>query len=115
MFFGCENLEKIYSQFDWTTNEPNTWNMFTGCTKLTGGQGTVCSGEAETDFDEFARPDGLAGEPGYFTAIIELYTEYIDEFGVLVYYCDKQRGARTGIVELYEPHRTEIQRIQRVY
>ena len=106
MFEGCESLEKIYSQFDWTTYAPNTWNMFAGCTQLKGGKGTVCTGERDRDYDEYAHPDGLRGKAGYFISLIEVYTVATvekDNLVVLTYYCDDQRGGRDGVVkEVYD-------------
>ena len=105
MFAGCSSLHTIYCQHSWNRNKPNSWQMFGGCVKLQGGQGTKCNGEDNVNAD-YAVADGLAGLQGYFTAENELYTSF-NEDGVLHYYFDRQRGAHEqyegAITEIYDP------------
>ncbi len=66
MFGGCSGLTTIYVGEEWKTeNVTDEWQMFTNCTSLVGGQGTVYNAE-HTDYS-YARIDGGAGAPGYFT------------------------------------------------
>jgi surface protein len=70
MFNGCESLEYIYGNEDWSLSKELRYstNMFNGCHKLVGGKGTAFNA-AHTDF-QYARPDGLDGEQGYFTTTL---------------------------------------------
>ena len=66
MFRGDEALETIrVSENISLTEIPESGNMFSGCEKLTGGNGTKF--DANHTDAEYARPD-KDGEPGYFTA-----------------------------------------------
>ena len=73
MFSGCSKLKTIYASDKFTTasveetDEYNqgSQNMFSGCTSLVGGNGTKYD-ESHTD-KEYARIDGGASAPGYFT------------------------------------------------
>ncbi len=65
MFYGCSNLSTIYVSDEWSTNAvTNSVNMFFGCTKLKGGNGTTYV-NSNTD-KTYAHVD-TAGNPGYFT------------------------------------------------
>ena len=67
MFSSCSKLKSIYCNGDWSTSETLTQseNMFYGCTVLVGGQGTTYDA---TKVDKtYARLDGGASAPGYFT------------------------------------------------
>ena len=69
MFFNCTNLHTIYVGDGWTTlYVGNGSNMFMGCTKIIGGNGTTCDGIGiSTPIDEtYARVD-TGDNPGYFT------------------------------------------------
>ena len=63
MFRGCESLKTIYCNDAW--NPSSSGYMFYGCTALVGGEGTKYD-DSKTDAT-YARPDGLGGQPGYFT------------------------------------------------
>ena len=71
MFKGCSSLTTIYVSDKWTgvrDTYVTTWlteNLFTGCTSIKGGSGTVYDPDAKDD-KHYARID-RAGEPGYLT------------------------------------------------
>ena len=66
MFNGCSGLTTIYVGNDWNTAAvTNGGKMFTGCSKLVGGAGTTYNA-THTDH-AYARIDGGADNPGYFT------------------------------------------------
>lgn len=66
MFSGCNNLETIYAGEGWSTDSVTvSQDMFYGCIKLTGGQGTVYD---ENHVDAaYAHIDEGLDNPGYFT------------------------------------------------
>ena len=66
MFSYCRSLTTIYVGNGWST-EKVTWGdyMFSGCRKLVGGEGTAYD-NSHTDHT-YARIDGGAEAPGYFT------------------------------------------------
>ena len=73
MFAGCTALQTIYaaSGADWGTSSTtdssnNNFPMFSGCTSLVGGNGTVY--DSSHNDATYARIDGLNGSAGYFTA-----------------------------------------------
>ena len=69
MFSGCRGLRTIYAGRGWTTeNVYDEWGegMFTGCTSLVGGMGTAY--DANHTGKTYARIDGGADNPGYFTS-----------------------------------------------
>ena len=69
MFSGCSGLTTIYAGSDWTTSAVTSGiDMFSDCTKLVGGAGTVFSPN-RVDYT-FACIDGGPNSrtPGYFTA-----------------------------------------------
>jgi hypothetical protein len=71
-FKDCPKLTTIYCDNDWAEgmtfedNDPGSlhYELFTGCTKLVGGNGTHFDA-AHSDL-LYAHPD-VAGNPGYFT------------------------------------------------
>ncbi len=68
MFKGCTGLQTIYVGNNWNTESVGSSSgMFSGCTSLTGGAGTVFNG-SYTD-KTYARVDGgpESATPGYFT------------------------------------------------
>ncbi|MBO6287288.1 MAG: BspA family leucine-rich repeat surface protein [Prevotella sp.] len=66
MFYNCKNLETIYVDDTWTMDKVSgSFMMFDGCTNLKGERGTTYD-ENHTDA-EYARVDGGASAPGYFT------------------------------------------------
>ncbi|MBQ7421816.1 MAG: BspA family leucine-rich repeat surface protein [Prevotella sp.] len=67
MFCLCSSLTTIYVGSGWSTKEVKSHDqMFAVCNSLVGGQGTAYDA-AHTD-KEYARIDGGAEAPGYFTA-----------------------------------------------
>ena len=67
MFYGANNLTTIYADYNWADFAPSTTtstDMFTGCSKLKGANGTKYS--ASSVDITYARPD-VAGTKGYFT------------------------------------------------
>ena len=64
MFYGCSSLQTIYCDGAWTPSVSN--DMFKNCTSLVGGYGTKY--DADKTDAIYARPDGLGGQLGYFTA-----------------------------------------------
>ena len=66
MFWGCAKLTTIYVASEWSTAKVEYGdNMFTGCTKLVGGAGTVYDAD-HVDYS-YAHIDGGPTNPGYFT------------------------------------------------
>ena len=68
MFYNCSSLTTIHCNNDWYKNSTSFASspyMFTGCTKLVGGNGTVYN-PSEVN-RSYAHPDKV-GNPGYFTA-----------------------------------------------
>ncbi len=66
MFNVCSKLTTIYGGDDWTTAAvTNSTNMFSGCTSLVGGKGTTF--DASHVDKAYARLDGGASSPGYFS------------------------------------------------
>lgn len=69
MFYRCKALTTIYCSTDWSfvnsLAEGGAENMFYGCTKLVGGNGTKYS--IDHVEEEYARPDEPDDYPGYFT------------------------------------------------
>ena len=68
MFYNCSSLTTIECNNDWYKNSvsfASSSYMFTGCTKLVGGNGTVYNPSEVSRF--YAHPD-KPGNPGYFTA-----------------------------------------------
>ena len=70
MFENCTELTTIYCNSEWKDVTPESplmsYHMFENCSKLVGGNGTACNGSDKINI-EYARPDGLNGEAGYFT------------------------------------------------
>ena len=66
MFRGCSSLKTIYAGDGWSTEKvQDSESMFSGCSKLVGGAGTTYNAN-HTDH-AYARIDGGAANPGYFT------------------------------------------------
>lgn len=79
MFGGCSNLERIYCPLNWYDSDDltNSQDMFYGCVKLKGGQGTLFQ-EDYTD-KHYARPDKGWTLEGYFWTISDTgYPEGIE-------------------------------------
>lgn len=101
MFCNCSSLRSIYvSEYNettgngWTTkNVTNSYNMFTGATKLVGGNGTVYN-SSYIDAT-YARID-KEGNPGYLTEINNHIT--IPELAVLSQFEGEYENIDRGIV-----------------
>ena len=66
MFMGCSGLKTIYVGNDWSTASViESILMFSGCTNLVGGMGTVYNPD-HVDAS-YAHIDGGTSNPGYFT------------------------------------------------
>ena len=67
MFGCCPNLKTIIVGNGWNTGKvTNSDRMFDSCTSLVGGNGTTYTGNNPKD-KTYARIDGSANAPGYFT------------------------------------------------
>ena len=67
MFYGSSNLRTIYVGNDWSTVAvEESYDMFTNCFSLVGGQGTTY--DANHVDKTYAHIDGGPSNPGYFTA-----------------------------------------------
>ena len=70
MFYACSSLQTIYASSAFVTSNTDAHvvfnSMFDGCASLVGGAGTKYD-STHTD-KEYARIDGGADAPGYFTA-----------------------------------------------
>lgn len=103
MFSSCSKLKSIYCNGDWSTSETLTQseNMFYGCTVLVGGQGTTYDA---TKVDKtYARLDGGASAPGYFSKKKDVYTVYDATTHTLTYYYDENFKQGNQYYELYDP------------
>jgi len=81
MFSDCPSLKTIYTGDGWSTaNVQYGGDMFTGCTSLIGGAGTRYD-ESHTDHT-YARIDGGASNPGYFTKKSTTDKEDVDEITI---------------------------------
>ncbi len=69
MFNNCKALTTIYCNDDWSYSDAPSNKMFYNCKNLKGGKGTkyASSYSDENSDNTYARPDGLGGEPGYFS------------------------------------------------
>ena len=67
MFNNCTNLKTIYASSNFiTTQVTSSSSMFSGDTKLVGGQGTIYN---SSKIDKtYAHIDGGTSDPGYFTS-----------------------------------------------
>lgn len=84
LFQNCSNLEKIYVSDKFVTTGLKSGNLyrsnlFIGCTKLEGEQGTAFATSKVTDYT-YAHIDGGTDNPGYFSTITE-YTVTLDPNG----------------------------------
>ena len=94
MFSNCSKLTTIYCNKQWNCSQSE--GMFSGCTKLVGGNGTKCS-EAQVYDVTYARPD-KADCPGYFTLPLESYAVLSTNGKTLTFYYDTEKDTRTGTV-----------------
>ena len=97
MIYGCSRLTTVYVGEDWSTEAVTSSSyMFHNNNNLVGGQGTTYNGSNPKD-KTYARIDGGANNPGYFTAAgTEAYACYTPENTTLTFYYDTDRGSRPG-------------------
>ena len=89
MFYDCTELTTIYCNDKWTSGSSD--DMFTNCTSLKGGTGTVFD-DAHTDI-LYARPD-REDEKGYFTAKKEIYAALSENGKTMTLYYDENKASR---------------------
>ena len=78
MFYGCSNLVTIYVGDGWSTAKvQDGGSMFKDCTSLVGGAGTTF--DATYTDNTYARIDGGASNPGYFTFKNATNQENVDD------------------------------------
>jgi surface protein len=95
MFENCPYLNTICVGTGWTTDGvTESDNMFNGCTRLVGGQGTAYS-VANPQDKTYAHLDGGTSNPGYFSRF-QAYAVYTQENTTLTFYYDSKRDTRTG-------------------
>ena len=95
MFYNCNNLRTIFGGDGWNTNRVSlSTYMFSGCTKLTGDQGTTY--DASHVNKAYAHLDGGTSNPGYFSRFKEAYACYTPGNTTLTFYYDNQRSSRSG-------------------
>ena len=98
MFEGCTSLRTIYVDNGWSTAAvTSSDNMFLDCTSLVGGRSTTF--DPDHIDKAYARIDGGASNPGYFTAAgdepaPEPYA-CLNNY-MLTFYYDNQRSTREG-------------------
>ncbi len=99
MFGSCILLEAIYASTDWSAGAISSSNsMFSGCNKLSGGQGTIVSTTDKT----YARLDGGPSSPGYFSqkgvdlAYAVLTKDADDKPISVAFYYDNSKDSRAG-------------------
>ena len=104
MFRWCSGLKTIYVGSTWSTSAVTEGSdMFGGCTKIVGGQGTTY--DADHIDATYARIDGgpTSETPGYFTRsgdapyVVEAYAVLSEDSTVLTFYYDGQKAARNGM------------------
>ena len=100
MFEGDSSLKTIYCNRDWSASTvlELSSNMFTGCTSLVGGNGTAY--DANVIDITYARPD-KEGQPGYFTAVKEIYATLSDS--IMTLYYDDRKYTHSDILEEWSP------------
>ncbi len=96
MFAHCNNLKTIYVDNEWSTSAVTaSTEMFVGCYRLEGGQGTTYNAYNPND-KTYAHIDGGTSNPGYLTANIQAYACYTWDYKVLSFYFDDMRAYRMG-------------------
>ena len=95
MFNNCKKLTTITVGSGWSTDVvEDSDDMFTGCIKLVGGQGTTY--DANHTDAEYAHIDGGPSNPGYLTGGREAYLVYTPSNTTMTFYYDKLRNTRPG-------------------
>ena len=100
MFRDCGSLKTIFVSDNWKMSKVlSSKDMFSGCTSLVGGSGTVYDSNY-TDVS-YAHIDGGLSNPGYLTdkndapQEKEAYAVFTDD-GTLTFYYDELRNSREG-------------------
>ena len=75
MFIECRKLRYIYTSSSWSVVNSSYEPMFTFCSKLVGGNGTIYEGGAYSASisNKYAKIDGGSYSPGYFTTVDVLF------------------------------------------
>ena len=97
LFNNDRNLQTIYVGNGWSTAAVTLGTkMFSNCSNLVGGQGTVYN--ANIVDKDYAHIDGGNGNPGYLTdaATRETYACYTSMNTTLTFYFDHKRKSRRG-------------------
>ena len=98
MFFYCSSLTTILCKNDWSKGKVSkSSDMFDGCTKLVGGNGTVYDW-MKKDIT-YALPDGKDGKKGYFTrpkTEVSFYGALSSDGKTLTIYYDDEKDDRGG-------------------
>ena len=99
MFANCTNLHTIYCDNDWFERDyiVTSDNMFSGCENLEGPNGTEYDAENANDAS-YARPDGGAEAPGYFSGPNEVYGVFDTDYNIFTLYYDRKRISRGGVL-----------------
>ena len=98
MFRGCSNMTEIEVGENWVTRSvTSSSNMFYGCTRIIGNQGTTYS--ASHVDKTYAHIDGGSSNPGYLSRGKDAYACYTSSNSTLTFYYDRVKGSRTG--EIY--------------
>lgn len=98
MFNNCISLRTIYVGEGWTTiGVTEGTSMFTNCSQLIGGMGTVYDSN-HIDYT-YANIDGGKSNPGYFTGLHTSvpYAVLSVDNTVLTFYYDDQKESRGGL------------------
>ena len=100
LFYGCTDLSTIFVGNDWSTaSVTNSSDMFTDCTNLVGGRGTVYD---PNHIDAgYAHIDEGTTNPGYLTdknapAPTEPEPYAVYEYNTLTFYYDNRKGEERG-------------------
>ena len=96
MFQDCSNLQTVYVDSSWSTAAvASSYNMFSNCTSLVGGQGTTY--DANHVDAAYAHIDGGPSNPGYLSEKgPEAYACYTPSNTTLTFYYDNKRYSRPG-------------------
>ncbi|MBR4625770.1 MAG: BspA family leucine-rich repeat surface protein, partial [Alphaproteobacteria bacterium] len=111
MFAGCSGLESIYVNDGWSLPSLGgsfKGNVFKGCDKLRGGEGTVYD-ESHTDAS-YAHIDGGSENPGYFTykPPVPIYISFKTLPNKTVYHNGEELDLTGGVLEItYNNNTTE--------
>ncbi len=106
MFQYNHALETIYCNTDFNelTSLESSDAMFGGCFALVGGNGTTYDTSFPKD-KTYARPDGLGGQPGYFTAKgagpKEIYAALSGS--TMTIYFDDLKASRSDLLDKWTP------------